>query len=194
MLLSLSSTFTTALDQVGKFSDSDKQLLQEKLTYVSFQPSAFLLKDGQHCRDIFFVDQGCCRQFVVNEKGDDVTMDLFVEGDWVLDYKSFTSQTPAVSFIQAIEEISVYRLNVHDLHWLMQHSQSFFMLARIFQHALTKNEMNPHNYSPLERYVNLLKNKPRVLQKFQLKHVASFLDMTPETLSSVRKQAITAVN
>jgi CRP-like cAMP-binding protein len=105
----------------------------------------------------------------------------------MLDYKSFTSQQPSLSIIQATEDSEVFELGVYDLHHLIRISDAFFQIGRIFQFALEQQGLQLQIPAPKERYTFLLRTKPQVIQRFPLKYIASYLGMTPETLSRVRR-------
>ncbi|MDP9229672.1 MAG: Crp/Fnr family transcriptional regulator, partial [Bacteroidota bacterium] len=178
--------FSKTIQNLGKFSEHDFNLLIGHLKAVSFPKDHFLLKEGKICQSIYFVNQGSFRQYHITDTGEEIIQNLFVENDWVLDYKSFTSQKPSASIIQATEISDLLELSVYDLHKLMKTSDSFFQVARIFQYAIEQQEYKSLKASPKEKYTDLLSNKPQLIQRFPLKYIASYLAMTPETLSRVR--------
>jgi len=180
-------TFRKAIQDLGKFSENEYDQLLSHLKATTFQKDYFLLREGKICQSIYFLHQGSFRHYYTTESGDEITMNLFVENDWVLDYKSFTSQKPSTSIIQAAENSEVLELSVYDLHKLMKISDSFFQIAKIFQYAIDQQEINTQKISPKKKYADLLINKPKIIQKFPLKYIASYLAITPETLSRVRR-------
>ena len=82
----------------------------------------------------------------------------------------------------------VFGLNVQDFHQLVKTSDSFFRLGRIFEQAIQNQDFQHNRLSPEQKYEQLLLTKPELLQHFPLKHIASYLGMTPETLSRIRKK------
>lgn len=180
-------TFRKAIQDLGKFSENECELLFSHLKAITFQKDYFLLKEGKICQSIYFVHQGGFRHYHITNTGEEITLNLFVENDWVLDYKSFTAQKPSTSIIQAAENSEVLELSVYDLHKLMKTSDSFFQIAKVFQYAIEQQEYKSQKVSPKEKYTDLLTNKPQIIQKFPLKYIASYLHITPETLSRVRR-------
>jgi CRP-like cAMP-binding protein len=180
--------FNKAIQALGTFSGSDLDLLKNHLNVRSFQKNYCLLKEGKICQSIYFINRGSLRHYYIANTGDEITLNLHVENDWVLDYKSFTSQTPSTSIIQAAENSEVLELNIYDLHKLMKISDSFFQIAKVFQYAIEQQEGKTQKTSPKEKYAELLTNKSQIIQRFPLKYIASYLNMTPETLSRVRRR------
>ena len=179
--------FKKTIQQLGKFADDQVSFITDHLRAAIIAKDEYLLKEGKVCQSFYFINRGSFRHYEITETGDETTLNLLVENDWVLDYKSFTSQKPSTSFIQAAEESEVLELSVYNLHKLMKTSDCFFQLGKIFQYAIAQPKTNPQKTCPKEKYTELLSNKPQLIQRFPLKYIASYLDITPETLSRVRK-------
>lgn len=117
-------------------------------------------------------------------------LDLHVENDWVLNHKSFVSQSPSESAIIAFTESEVLEISIASIHYLIGLSQAFLQLNRIIEQATSRLYFFDHSLTPLQKYQYLFENKPQLLQKFPLKFIASFLKITPETLSRVREKFV----
>ena len=176
-----------AVRQLGTFTQKEIDVFCAHLNMAAVPKDHCLLKEGKVCQSFYFVAKGSFRQYQITDKGDEITNNLYLEKDWMLDYKSFTSQQPSASIIQATEGGEVFELSVYDLHQLMKTSDAFFQIGRIFQLALEQQEIQLQYPTPKERYSFLLKTKPQIIQRFPLKYIASYLGMTPETLSRVRR-------
>jgi CRP-like cAMP-binding protein len=155
---------------------------------VTVAKDCYLLKEGNICQSFYYVVQGSFRQYQVTDVGDEVIQNLYLETDWMLDHKSFTTQQPSASIIHSTEDSEVLELDVHALHQLMKTSDAFFQLGRIFQFATEPLELQMQYLTPRERYAFLLEKKPQLIQRFPLKYIASYLGMAPETLSRVRRK------
>ncbi|PKG42822.1 Crp/Fnr family transcriptional regulator, partial [Psychroflexus sp. MES1-P1E] len=108
--------------------------------------------------------------------------------DWVINHKSFTTRKPSEYSIQAFEESFIYELSIDAIHRLIAQSQSFFQMGKILEESTSRIDFFDNNNTPDEKYDFIIKNKPSLLQKFPQKIIASYLKITPETLSRVRKR------
>lgn len=179
-----------ALQGVSNFSEKEMLEIISRFKPLSLKRGASLLQEGETCRNLFFVCQGCFRQYQLAENGEEVIINLFTDNDWVIEYKSFTSQSPARTTIEAIADSEVLVMSLNDIHGLIALSQSFLRLGRILQGALQNQDYQHNKLSPEEKYKLLLSTKPQIIQKFPLKQIASYLGITPETLSRVRRKII----
>jgi CRP-like cAMP-binding protein len=179
--------FYCALHKLGRFSEEELKKIESCLKVVLLKKNAFLFTEGKTCQSIYFIEKGSLRLFYVNQLGDDITINLFLETGWAFDYQSLTSQKPTLYYLQATEDSELLELNIYDLHRLIKESDSYFQLMRILKIATETPESSPEKLSPKEKYIELINNKPNVVEKFQLKHIASYLRITPETLSRIRQ-------
>lgn len=185
--MSMDENIRNSIREIGTFSEDEIDTCLAKLTSLAFPRGSQLLAEGRVCQSLCFISQGSFKHYFVSDQGDEVILDLFVEGDWVLNYKSFTSQKPSTSTIQACEDSRVLELSVYGLHSLILSSEVFFQLGRLLERGGERQQMLRLCPSPMERYTFLMENNPRLIQKFPLKYIASYLDIRPETLSRVRK-------
>ena len=146
------------------------------------------MQQGQVCQSVFFLKRGSCRHIVQTEAGDERVLNLHTENDWMADFTSLTAQKPAEGSILAQEECEVLELELTAVHDLIRAHPAFFQLGRILE--LVQYPATPHfsQMSPDAAYHHLLTTRPQLLQKFSLKHIAALLQITPETVSRVRKR------
>lgn len=175
------------LDNLGRFSPSDKQLFTDKLQVRNYPKNTVLLNEKVICSTIYFLNNGAIRQFYVNDEGTEITYNFFTTHDWVLDFESFIGQKPSKMTLITVEEVEVFELTVQGLHELIAQSQVFLQLGKILNEP-QRPALYDFTNSPEEKYKHLLDNTPQYLQIFPLKQVASYLKMTPETLSRVRRK------
>ncbi len=179
---------TASINQYARLSEAEIEDFLSRLQQLRFRKNEVLLKKGETCMAFCFVRNGSFRTYYLSENHEQVTLNLFTNNDWILDHKSFTAQKPSENFIEACEESEVFAITIHHLHDLIGKSQAYFGLGRILETGLNNYHMN--KISPEDKYLALLKDRPDLLQKFPLKYIASYLGITPETLSRVRRKII----
>lgn len=172
----------------GYFSDEQLTQLGACLVVHSLKRGDLLIREGQTCRSFYFVHAGAFRQYQVLGDGTEITLNLFMENDWVMEYKSLITQLPAATVIEAEEDSEVLELSLLDFHELVKSSDTFFKIGKILESGVLNQDFQ--RLSPEAKYELLLNTRPQLLQKFSLKTIASFLGMTPETLSRVRRRII----
>ncbi|WP_233821128.1 Crp/Fnr family transcriptional regulator [Dyadobacter sp. CY312] len=175
----------TDLDKTGRFSQSDFDRLTKYLVPRQLKKNEILLDQGQICRAVYFISSGSAYQFRYEDIEEKIT-DLHLPKEWCLNYSSFISQAASQNIIKANSETTALELSVTALHELIAQSPVFLQLGKILQGATTRTQYLDNSMSPSERYNDLIKNRPLILQMFPLKIIASYLNMTPETLSRVR--------
>jgi CRP-like cAMP-binding protein len=176
-----------SIQRVGRFSEKEQTLFVDKLKNLTIQKNDCLLKEGQVCSAVYFINTGAIRQSHITENGDELTLNLLTAEDWVLDFDSFMQQKQAKNTLTALEKTDVFELTVHGIHALIAESQAFLLLGKFFQHGL-RDSIYDTLPLPEDKYKHLLQHKPQLLQAFPLKYIASYLKMTPETLSRVRRK------
>jgi CRP-like cAMP-binding protein len=111
---------------------------------------------------------------------------------WIGDLYSFLTQTPAIYYIDALEDTEILQISKHDLDTLFQHVPKFERFYRmVFQNALIaqRQRINQNlSFTAEQRYLNFIDKYPEMEQRISQKHVAAFLGITPEFLSMIRRK------
>ena len=168
------------------------------LKSTSLKKGEFLICTGDVCKYESFVTRGCLKTYYHGEHGVEHIQDFSIEGWWADDLFSFFTQTPAQSSIEAIEDSDVLQISKHDLEEVYQRFPKFERFFRLlFQRAYIaqREQINLILSTPaLERYMLFLKKKPYAEKRFSQKDIASYLGITPQFLSVLRKKKIGRVN
>jgi CRP-like cAMP-binding protein len=152
----------------------------------------FLLREGDVCRYESFVIKGCLKTYYQDENGFEHIMDFSIEEWWADDLYSFLTQTASKSNIKAIEDTDIVQIGKTDLELLYQKIPKFERFFRIlFQNAYIaqREQINlALSASAQERYLLFVKKKPYAEKRFSQKDIASYLGVTPQFLSTLKKK------
>ncbi len=172
----------------GMNSEGRKQI-ENILVRQDFDKGELLLSEGQVSHNIILVGKGLIRQFYY-KNGKDVTEHFSYEGCIIMCIESLLKQEPTRLMIEALEDGTAYLLNYNKLMLLAETSWEANMFYRkILEFSLITSQVKADSWrfeTARERYNNLLQAQPEVIKRAPLSHIASYLLMTPETLSRVR--------
>lgn len=181
-------TISNIIDKAGSFSEKDAALLKEELQLRTLKKGAILLEKGCVCSSVAYVVSGCLYLYDYDTDLEKNVIDLYTSNDWVLNHKSFTTRKPSEYVIEAFEDCTIYEISMDAIHKLIAISQSFLQMGKILDEANTRISFFDNKSTPDEKYEFIVNNKPDLIQKFPQKMIASYLKITPETLSRVRKR------
>jgi CRP/FNR family transcriptional regulator, anaerobic regulatory protein len=156
-----------------------------------FKKKEFLLQEGKVSSKISFINNGCMRLFYLVD-GIENTIQFFFGDSWYTDYTSFSTGEPTMENLQALENTEVVQFTKEQLNTLCNEYPIFDRVARVmaenaFQSISKLNKMLT-NEEPTERYLNLLQQRPDVVEKIPQHYIASYLGIKPESLSRIRKR------
>ena len=151
-----------------------------------------VIQEARVDRDIIFILKGIARAFVVSEGGREITFWIGAEGTAILSLKSYVNGLPGYENIQLMEDSVLSRLRRDDLMRLYQEDVHVANWGRRFaeqEFLLTEERFIPLLFTTAsKRYEHLLKSSPELLQRVPLEHLASWLGVTPASLSRIRAQ------
>lgn len=172
-----------------EMSKEGRQLLGEVLIRKEINKGDTALNEGEVCHNILFVAKGMLRQFYY-KNGKDVTEHFSYEGCIVICIESFLKQEPTRLMVEALEPSIVYQLPYDKLQRLIETSAEINQFYRkILEYSLIVSQIKADSWrfeAARERYNLLMQYHPEVIRRAPLSHIASYLLMTPETLSRVR--------
>ena len=187
--MSVNSDMLSVLQELGNFSQEELGKVMGSTQKIILKKGEKLLTRGQTCRELSFLESGAMVHQRPLENGSFQILNLGLPGDWILDHASFTQQKPSQYELVAFTNSKLRGINIDQLHTLISQSPSFFQLGKILDASNPFSHHTLVNLSPSERYQLVLDQKPQLLQAFPLKLIAALLEITPETLSRVRKKA-----
>jgi len=173
-------------------TNEEIELFTSLLKSKSLANGEFLLREGEICKNESFVTKGCLKTYYQDEAGLEHIIDFSIEEWWADDLYSLLTQTPSKSNIKAIEDTEILQISKPDLELLYQKVPRFERFFRIlFQNAyITQREQinQALSASAEERYLLFIKKKPYAETRFSQKDIASYLGVTPQFFSSLKKK------
>jgi CRP-like cAMP-binding protein len=152
----------------------------------------FILNAGDVCQYITFVEKGMLRSFTVDTEGHEYVVQFAIEGWWVSDVGSFVSGEEALYNIEALEDCDLLHLHKAGMDELLIKLPVMERFFRILMQnnivALQRRVVAYMSLSAEEKYLKLMEVAPDIMQRASQQHIASYLSITPETLSRVRKK------
>jgi CRP-like cAMP-binding protein len=164
------------------------------LAYKEMPRKTILLREGQDCKYLNYVDTGALRAYHLDKDAKESTI-MFATADWwVTDMYCFLNHKPSMMYIETIADSSIYQLSKTNLEKLYADVPKFERFFRILmQNAYTREQLRiieNLSLSAEERYDSFLKKYPRVAEMVTQKQIASYLGVTPEFLSAMRKEKV----
>lgn len=172
-------------------SDDEKALLLERLELREYKKKDKILLAGSIAKELNFVVEGCLRIYHVDETGKEHSVSFFPEGWWATDLESFYSKTPSFYAIDALENSKIIALghnNIEELYDLSPKFERFFRILTQKGYIIYQRRMTSALFRSAEtRYRNFQNLFPSLENRISKKLIASYLGITPEFLSLLRK-------
>ena len=175
------------------------KLVESKLTIEHFKKGETILHIGNICNKLYFINSGLARAFIISEDGKDYTWSIFFNDKnanmtnlFVIDYDSFLNQSPSSLNIEAIEDTTVVSISYKDLDSIYQKLKKGERFGRLMSQEaysyLHKQTINRQIKTADERFEEFMQNTPHLLDKVPQYHIASFLGITPQYLSMLKRK------
>jgi CRP-like cAMP-binding protein len=180
------------VQQKVTLTSDEAELLKQFFTPKKVRKRQYMLNEGEVCKYNLFVAKGLLRAFGVEENGYEQVVQFAVEGWWISDLNSFFSGDVAVYNIEALEDCELLLLTRQSMDEMLEKlpkmERYFRLLMQNHIVALRQRIIASQRHSAEERYIKLIEGFPTILARVPQQYIASYLGMTPETLSRVRKQ------
>lgn len=190
-----SNLLFTNFNRYSKISEADFSQISAVLTKRFVKKKRTLITEGDICRYIFFVEKGALRSFSADKDGGEHVMQLAVEDHWIADLSSFITQTAGTLTVEAIEDSEVLLLPYSAIDQLCERlPQLEKYFRKLYQSAYVSMQQRYNGVqskSAKERYQLLIHDNPKFAARIPLIHIASYLGITAESLSRIRKQVVT---
>lgn len=169
---------------------------EETIILSAFEPLTVkkkedLLKPGEVCKYVYFIVKGCLRSYYVDTKGNEHIYQIRLDNSWISDLESFFSQRPSKYYIETLEDSELLCVSFDRLERLYNEVPKLERYFRILFQKAYINSLERLNAtmweSAVDRYNELLKEHSDIFQRVPLIYIASYLGITPESLSRIRR-------
>ncbi|KEO72661.1 Crp/Fnr family transcriptional regulator [Anditalea andensis] len=186
------------MDQIRKhfertfeLSDKDWQIFSSKLKKKEFAKKHVLLKAGQIENHLSFIEAGIIR-FYISKEENDLTFAFTFDNCFISGYDSFLTQTPSIYHIETLTDTTLWQLTYNDLQIIYKETEIGNSIGRHASEDLflkkSKRELSLLNETAQQRYLNLLTEQPHLISHIPLKYIASYIGITPQALSRIRRR------
>lgn len=174
------------------FSKKEENLIEDKLKKLNLKKGVTILKADDKVISQYYVYDGCLRTYFIDKSGKEHTLQFAINDWWISDYTAFFTATKAVLYIETIEEATIYKISkksMEDLFIEIPQLETFFRkkMEKAFA-SFQKRILASLAQSAKERYVSFISTYPNIEQSVKNYHIASYLGITTETLSRIRKE------
>ncbi len=186
---------TNLIKNILKYVHLDENeilVLEKSINCVSLKKNEFILKEGQVCRSLYFVEKGCLRMYFINKRSSEQITQFAIENWWLSDYFSFMDKSYTDYYIQAIEKLYIFAIDSHKYDELLielPQLEKYFRI--IMQKAVAASQHRAklqYQMSKEEFYQHFIASFPEFNQRVPQYMIASYLGLTPEYVSELRKK------
>ena len=178
-------------DRYLPLNDQEREELSNRCRERRVKRRQFILQEGDVCRHYNFVVEGCFKMYGVDAKGGEHNLQFAAEEDWITDIGSFHSGKPSRLYIEAMEPSSVIQIEKNDLLFLYENHPKFDRNFRVVIEdkfvELQNRVLQNISSTAEERYLRFLELYPKLSNRLPNTQIASYLGITPEFLSKIRK-------
>ncbi|MDQ3278846.1 MAG: Crp/Fnr family transcriptional regulator [Bacteroidota bacterium] len=172
-------------------SDDDWSIFSSRLLKQDFPRKTLLLKAGQTERYLSFLEKGIVRLYIPKEEND-LTFGFVFENSFFSAYDSFLTRTQSVYQVETLTDTTLWRLTYQDLQEIYQKTTVGNTIGRYAAEELflkkSRRELSLLNESAEQRYLQLFSERPNLLRQVPLKYIASYIGITPQALSRIRRR------
>ena len=183
------------IDYFNKFlplDDKEEAFVEDVFKERRIKRRQFILQEGEICKHNTFVLEGCFRMYFVDNNGKEHNLQFAVENWWIGDIASFFSEEPSNLYIEAIENSDILQIKKEDQLRLFVDYPKFNRIDRVLAEngmvGLQKRTIQNIRSTAEERYLDFVKRYPQFFNRISNVQIASYLGVTPEFLSTIRKK------
>ena len=174
------------------FSEKEGNSIEGKLKKLNLKKGITLLKVDETVINQYYIYSGCLRTYFIDKSGKEHTLQFAINDWWISDYTAFFNTTKAIMYIETIQDATLYKIsrkNMEDLFLEIPQLETFFRkkMEKAFT-SFQKRILSSLAQSAKERYLTFINTYPNIEQSVKNYHIASYLGITTESLSRIRKE------
>lgn len=181
------------IENISPINDADWKIFSSKLQAVKLKKKSLLIELGAVEKHLSFISKGIVRLYIPREEND-LTFGFLFENEFVTAFDSFLTQTTAEYQIETLSETHLWRISYKDLQEVYQKTNNGNIIGRKMAEKMflikSKRELSLLSKTAEERYLSLFFERPKLLQQIPLKYIASYIGVTPQALSRIRKRIV----
>ncbi len=175
-----------------QLTEEEKEICKTLFIPKKLRKKQYLLQQDDVCKYTAFVEKGVLKSYTVDDKGVEHIIQFAPEGWWIADLYSFLTGEPSTYNIDALEDSELLLISKTSQETLLQKVPKFERYFRILTQnsliAMQRRLVGSLSQTAEEKYIKLTNNYPDIVQRVPQHMIASYLGITPETLSRIRKQ------
>jgi CRP-like cAMP-binding protein len=180
-----------------QLQEEEWDYLQQMLTFQSLKKGDLLTRRGEVCKQVSFINKGLLRMYY-GVDGKEISTAFVPENNYLAQYDSFLTRQPSAGDIDALEDCELINLSYENVQMLYQEKPVFQIFGRKVAEMLfimiSLQTTNLLTLTPEERYKDVLENQPFIIQRVPQYMIASYIGITPEHLSRIRRKMTAKLN
>lgn len=189
--------YDSILDNIKRYvvlSEAEKKRLIAIIRTTKIRKRQYIDQPGYVCKYRNYIVQGAFRSYYVDNDGKEHTIQIAIEDWFVSDFYSYITQTPATLYVEALEDSVIFQMTYEDIEGLCKeiHGLSeYFRVTTERAFAFSRNRaLSNLSMTAEEKYLELLGRYPNIVHRVPQKVIASYLGITPEFMSKIRKNLV----
>lgn len=179
------------ISEIISLNQEDHQLIETYFIPRKVEKNALLVELGKNTQEAFFINSGYLRYYKILESGYELIIHLYAPNNFAASLNSFFSGSPSDEFMQTLTDCELLSISKHDLEKLYSSSQKWQYFGRkLMEKFLIEKEQRIIEQLSLtgqQKYIKLFETNPDIIRHVQVKYLASFLGIKPESLSRIKK-------
>ena len=191
-LKNINHKFVELFRQTFEFTEEEFALFLSYFTVKTITKKDYYLRAGECCHSKAYLNKGCARNFVLDEQGHERILFFAFEDWWLGDFDSYYSGKPATNYIQLLEDselLVISKENFQKAEKEISKLTQWYSFKMLRSASASRNKIEEmKTLSAEERYLKLIENQPHIFQRIPLQHIASYLNIEPQSLSRMRNR------